>query len=89
VSAFNGIYAPAARCIECNGDGEVPHPRPEHAESPTVECDHCGGDGECGCDDCVNTASENAFSDMCESEPPMTMREQQELAQRQREELRR
>jgi hypothetical protein len=88
-----------ARCIECEGEGCFEHPRLQgaygdsHAESPPdpvlVDCEHCHGTGECACDECVNTAAENAFSDMCESEPPLSADERYQAAARQKRELRR
>ena len=86
------------RCVECEGEGEFEHPFIGNcssivAESPPdpvmFDCEHCEGTGECGCDECVSTASENAFSDLCESEPPLSAQERHEAAWRQKQELRR
>lgn len=85
----------AARCIECGGDGQVEKPEPLEVqyggpyEVEYIDCPHCCGEGECECRDCVDTASENAFSDMCESEPPLSIDERHQMAWREKQELRR
>jgi DnaJ-class molecular chaperone len=77
------MYATHATCLDCDGEGSV-----VSGEGWEMRCPHCNGSGECGCDECVNTASENAFSDMCESEPPLSADERHQMAWREREELR-
>jgi len=84
------MYDTKATCLECDGEGEryITAPGLPRAPHP-IDCEHCDGTGECGCSECVNTASENAFSDMCESEPPLSAQERHEAAWRQKQELRR
>lgn len=77
-----------ARCTECDGEGRIWN-NADPTSGQSADCEHCSGSGECGCDDCVSTASENAFSDMCESEPPISAQERYEAAAREKRELRR
>jgi hypothetical protein len=93
------MFDQKATCLECRGEGVVEHPflqggyASSHAECPQdpplIDCEHCDGSGECDCEDCVNTAAENAWSDRCESEPPITAQERLEAAWREKQELRR
>jgi RecJ-like exonuclease len=72
----------SATCQNCDGDGEV---------ADGIDCPLCDGTGECDCglcDSCI-TASENAFSDMCEIEPPLSMDERHQMAWREKQESRR
>ena len=74
-------------CPDCMGEGEYEHPHLEgayggsHAINPPdpvmIECEACHGKGwREMTDDERDTASENAFSDMCEGEPPLSFAEQ-------------
>ncbi|GLI99164.1 hypothetical protein [Sphingobium sp. BS19] len=95
---FNG-FVPDRECDACNGHGEVCGVNPNHRSrfvgyddlSPgdfTVECQACAGTGYVPMtQEEIDDAAADAFSDMCEGEPPMTMNERHQLAWAQKQEL--
>ncbi|EQB06204.1 hypothetical protein [Sphingobium baderi] len=86
-------------CPQCGGEGEWEHPHLSTppgitAECPPdpvmVDCEDCDGKGwRPMTDDELAEAAADAFSDMCEGEPPVTMDEQHSAAFQQKMELRR
>lgn len=89
-------FVPDIECTTCNGHGEVIGVNPNRRSrfvgmddlSPddfTVECTDCAGTG---CrpmtQDEIDDAAADAFSDMCEGEPPLTMQERLAMAHRQK-----
>lgn len=97
---LNG-FTPDVECEACNGHGEVCGVNPNRRSrfvgqddlSPddfTVECAACAGSGfRAMTQDEIDDAAADAFSDMCEGEPPITMAEQHRAAFAQKQELRR
>ena len=97
---LNG-FAPDIECPRCNGHGEVCGVNPNRRSrfvghddlSPddfTVECSECCGTGwRPMTQDEIDDAAEDAFSDMCEGEPPVSLDEQHRAAWKQKQELRR
>lgn len=93
-------FAPDIKCPRCNGHGEVCGVNPNRRSrfvghddlSPddfTVECSECCGTGwRPMTQDEIDDAVADAFSDMCEGEPPVTMQERHEAAWKQKQELR-
>lgn len=82
-----------ATCLTCHGEGCIgPMDQPQSPLWATAPlCTDCNGSGECDCGLChsCTTAAENAFSDMCEGEPPISAAERHQMAWRQKQELRR
>jgi DnaJ-class molecular chaperone len=77
-------------CPECDGNGWIAKRAP--LLGPGVyeaDCDFCGGHGwrEMTDDEAADYASD-AFSEMCESEPPLTMIERRTIAWNKKRELR-
>lgn len=71
-------------CPECCGNGQTIGPN----GGEDIICPLCQGEGwrETTQDELDDMAAD-AFSDMCESEPPITMQEKYEQAARQKREL--
>ena len=68
---------PEIECPECDGYGFIP---PLVRMGETTECEHCAGTGwRQPTDDEWNDMSADAYSDMCESEPPMSAAERDEV----------
>lgn len=89
---------PEIECPDCEGEGETEHPFLEgsythsHAINPPssvmITCEACNGKGwRPMTDDEIDDAAADAFSDMCCSEPPITMQERHEAAWKQKMEL--
>lgn len=84
--------APEIECPDCRGNGWLPrrwgfNSRVQLSEE---DCPHCQGYGyRPMTQDEIDDAAADAFSDMCEGEPPVTMQERYEAAWRQKQELRR
>ncbi|MFN3474039.1 MAG: hypothetical protein ACK4ZW_08345 [Blastomonas sp.] len=87
---------PEIECPDCNGHGErntaTPSQRARYLHhddvSPddcTEPCPDCGGRGwRPMTEEEAADAAADAFSDMCESEPPVTMAERQAMAWREK-----
>lgn len=85
-------FVPDIECTRCNGTGEVCGVNPNRRSrfvgmddlSPddfTVECSDCCGVGwRPMTDEEMDRAAEDAFSDMCEGEPPVSVDEQHRSA---------
>lgn len=74
-------------CHDCDGWGFIP---PVKRMGETLDCEHCNGTGwREETDEEAADRSADAYSDMCEGEPPLSMQEQYEAAWRQKQELRR
>ena len=75
----------SATCLTCDGEGQIGLT----AYGPQ-DCPDCLGAGECDCGLCESciSAAENAWSDLCESEPPLSMDERHQMAWREKEEIR-
>lgn len=79
-------------CCDCAGNGQlmVENPNPLMRGWHNMVCEACNGAGwRQPTDDEIDAMSENAFSDMCEGEPPITMQERHEAAWKQKQGLRR
>lgn len=73
-------------CPDCHGEGFIRVN--EWPFGPMCYC--CNGKGwRAMTDEERDDASENAWSDMCESEPPVSMAEQHQRAWQQKQDLRR
>lgn len=96
---LNG-FVPDVECTTCNGNGEVCGVNPNRRSrfvgmddlSPydfTVECADCAGHGwRPMTQDEMDDAAADAFSDMCEGEPPVSMDEMHQRAHREKMEAR-
>lgn len=96
---LNG-FVPDVECTTCNGNGEVCGVNPNRRSrfvgmddlSPddfTVECSDCAGHGwRPMTQDEMDDAAADAFSDMCEGEPPVSMDEMHQRAHREKMESR-
>lgn len=96
---LNG-FTPDVECTTCNGHGEVCGVNPNRRSrfvgmddlSPddfTVECNACAGTGwRPMTQDEIDDAAADAFSDMCEGEPPVTMAERYQMAADEKRRLR-
>lgn len=78
---LNG-FAPDIECTTCNGHGfrmlRQPRLGPGLYE---VECEDCRGHGwRPMTQDEIDDAAADAFSDLCEGEPPVTMQERYQRA---------
>ncbi|MGV1682880.1 hypothetical protein [Sphingopyxis sp. NJF-3] len=83
---------PEIECTACNGNGWLPRRWAFNSRVQLTEedCPHCNATGyRPMTQDEIDDAAADAFSDMCEGEPPVTMQEQYEAAWRQKQELRR
>ena len=72
---------PEIECPECEGNGWIGKRVPMLGGGVyEVTCEHCNGHGwRAMTDDEANDRAADAFSDMCESEPPLTMAERAEF----------
>lgn len=69
-------------CPDCDGEG--------YPTASGPRCPACKGTGwRDETDDEANDRAADAYSDMCESEPPLTMRERQMMDWQQKQELNR
>lgn len=86
---LNG-FAPDIECKRCDGNGWVERRNPRLGSGVYQEdCPDCLGHGwRPMTQDELDDAAADAFSDLCEGEPPVTMQEQYEAAARQKRELR-
>lgn len=92
---------PEIECPECEGEGEVHAATPNFSsrmvpydhltpDDYLVRCRECDGEGvRPVTDDEWSDMSADAFSDLCESEPPPSVQERYELGWRKKQELRR
>lgn len=76
-----GLYEDAEpeqiECFECDGHGKIFN-NADPTSGQFHECEACNGEGwRAETDEERNDRAADAFSDMCESEPPITMRERQ------------
>jgi len=73
-------------CPDCDGNGRVPY----SGIHPAMQCTACKGEGwRMMTDEEEADRAADAFSDMCEGEPPVSMDEQHRAAWDQKQELRR
>ena len=73
---------PEIECRQCDGNGFIP---PAKRMGETVDCAACNGAGwRPMTDDERDDAAADAFSDMCEGEPPITMDERHAMAWREK-----
>lgn len=87
---LNG-FVPDIECKLCDGNGWIERRNPRLGPGIYQEdCPDCLGEGwRPMTQDEIDDAAADAFSDMCEGEPPVTMQEQHQAAWRQKQELRR
>ena len=74
---------PEIECRDCNGNGWRPRRWSFNSRVQLTEetCEHCHGYGwRLATDDEWNDLSEDAYSDMCEGEPPLSVDERRQLA---------
>lgn len=77
-------------CARCEGNGFLPVPRPWGESDTEEDCPDCNGRGwRQPAQEERDDAAADAFSDMCESEPPMSADERHQIAWKQKQELRR
>lgn len=91
MSALRDYDAPSVECDHCAGHGWVMVRRFGTLSAPDQEdCPICCGEGwRPMTQDEIDDAAADAFSDMCEGEPPVTLGEQHRAAWEQKQELRR
>jgi DnaJ-class molecular chaperone len=83
---------PEIECRDCDGNGEkLLNWTFQNRLHRTVEqCPACNGKGwREATEEEANDMAADAFSDMCEGEPPLTSQERYEAAWKQKQELRR
>lgn len=87
---LNG-FVPDIQCKRCDGNGWVEVRRHGILRGLHQEdCPDCHGHGwRPMTQDEIDDAAADAFSDMCEGEPPMSLDEQHHLAWQQKQDLRR
>ena len=87
---LNG-FVPDVECPECEGNGWVGKRLPRLGGGVhEVTCEHCYGHGwRPMTQDEIDDAAADAFSDMCEGEPPASMDERHRAAWKQKQDLRR
>lgn len=79
-------------CPECEGNGWIGKRLPLVGGGiHEVTCEHCNGHGwrPMTEDEANDAAAADAWSDLCESEPPVTMQERHEAAWKLKQELKR
>lgn len=78
---LNG-FAPDVECTACDGHGFTMKRQPRLGRGIyEVECADCAGHGwRPMTQDEIDEAAADAFSDMCEGEPPVTMTERYQRA---------
>lgn len=80
---MNG-FAPDVECTTCAGTGEV-----YNSHDCMKDCPDCIGHGwRPMTQDEMDDAASDAFSDMCEGEPPLSADERHQMAARLKKELR-
>ena len=86
---LNG-FASDVECTDCDGNGFTM--KRQHRLGPgvyEVECETCCGHGwRPMTQDEIDDAAADAFSDMCEGEPPVTLAEKHRSAWDQKQQLR-
>lgn len=81
--------APEIECANCEGVGLVDVDRGYGQVPDTDICPDCKGEGwRAMTSEEIDDAAANAFSDMCEGEPPISMDEHHAAAWKQKMELR-
>tara|TARA_B100000378_G_scaffold24922_1_gene19038 strand:+ start:2604 stop:2879 length:276 start_codon:yes stop_codon:yes gene_type:complete len=79
---LNG-FVPDVECPRCHGNGWLPRRWAFNSRVQLTEedCPDCAGHGwRPMTDEEIDDAAADAFSDMCEGEPPVTMAEQYQRA---------
>ncbi len=86
---LNG-FAPDIECKLCDGNGWIERCNPQLGRGVYQEdCPDCCGHGwRPMTQDEIDDAAADAFSDMCEGEPPISAQELYEAAWKQKQELR-
>jgi DnaJ-class molecular chaperone len=80
------MYQNEIECPECCGNGQTIGPN----SGEDIICPHCNGHGwRAMTEEEENDRAADAYSDMCEGEPPITAQERHEAAWKQKQELRR
>lgn len=75
-------------CPDCDGTGDIWNNN-DPTSGQRVDCDECKGTGwRAPTDEERDDMAANAFSDMCEGEPPITAQERHEAAWKQKRALR-
>lgn len=84
---LNG-FVPDIECKRCDGNGWIEQRNPRLGRGVYQEdCPDCHGHGwRPMTQDEMDDAAADAFSDMCEGEPPVTMQERYQAAHRQKRE---
>jgi DnaJ-class molecular chaperone len=85
---LNG-FTPDTECTRCDGNGWLPRRWSFNSRVQLTEedCPDCGGHGwRAMTPDEIDDAAADAFSNMCEGEPPVTMQERYEAAWREKRE---
>lgn len=87
---LNG-FTPDIECKACDGNGFTMKSQPRLGRGIyEVECEECCGHGwRSMTQDEIEDAASDAFSDMCEGEPPLSADERHQAAWKQKQELRR
>jgi DnaJ-class molecular chaperone len=74
-------------CRECDGYGWATRREPTNIDG---DCPACNGTGwRAPTEDEINDRAADAYSDMCENEPPLSAQERHEVAWREKQELNR
>jgi DnaJ-class molecular chaperone len=77
---------PEIECPDCDGNGFIP---PHRRMGEFSDCTACNGTGwRPMTDEERDNAAADAFSDICEGEPPITMDERHAMAWREKQGLR-
>lgn len=87
---LNG-FAPDIECTACHGDGHILKRAPRLGRGLfEITCEECLGHGwRPMTQDEIDDAAADAFSDMCEGEPPISAQERYEAAYREKREAHR
>lgn len=82
------IYEPSEiECRDCHGNGWLPRRWAFNSRVQFTEedCPHCNGHGwRAPTQEELDDMAADAFSDMCESEPPLSMDERHQIAWREK-----
>lgn len=83
---LNG-FAPDIECTACHGDGHILKRAPRLGRGLyEITCEECLGHGwRPMTQDEIDDAAADAFSDMCEGEPPISAQERYEAAYREKQ----